>query len=174
MMIDLLREALSYDPESGALNWKKRPVEHFSNERISKIWNSKYSGKPALTSINSSGYKAGKLFDKTVMAHRIIWALVNGEWPEEIDHINGNCTDNRMVNLRAATRLINMRNLKRLPSNTSGVSGVRWRKRENIWEASIRTGDGRIQKFFKTREEAVVFRKAKEVEYSYHPNHGRP
>lgn len=171
--IDFLRGIFSYDPETGALLWKKRPVEHFFSKHASKVWNTKYSGKPALNSINRHGYKGGRLSNKTFMAHRIIWALVNGEWPVVVDHINGDITDNRIVNLRSVTQLENVRNARLRKDNASGVSGVRWKKRENMWIVSIGTGGAKIHKSFKIKEEAVAFRKAKEVEHGYHPNHGR-
>lgn len=51
----------------------------------------------------------------TVSAHRLVWALYYGHWPKnEIDHLNGDLTDIRIVNLSDVTPAENMRNrLKR-------------------------------------------------------------
>lgn len=75
-------------------------------------------------------------------AHRIVWALAHGEWPDgNIDHINGDKHDNRPCNLRVATHKENMRNRK--PWGKSKYLGVHWSKSVGKWRATIRE-DGRV------------------------------
>ena len=115
----------------------------------------------------------GKLFPQ----HRVIWLLANGDWPKgEIDHIDGDKLNNDPANLRDVSRAENARNLKLNVNNTSGCSGVK--KCGNGWVSIIgqqRTAtksNGRY-KYFKNKDDAIAWRKAKEIEYGYHANHGR-
>jgi hypothetical protein len=55
----------------------------------------------------------------------------------EVDHINGNPLDNRKENLRICTHKQNGKNYSIPNNNTSGYKGVRWHKRDKIWEAFI-------------------------------------
>lgn len=173
--VETLRKLLDYDPETGILTWKQRPVEMFPNAPKAKRWNTRYAGKPAgNTKTYQKGYRALCLLQKNYPTHRIAWALHYGRWPEDqIDHINGRPSDNRIINLREVTNLENCRNQKRARNNTSGHVGVHFRKKEQRWMAYISVGK-RIQLGeFATFEEAVAARKTAEVKYGYHPNHGR-
>lgn len=87
--------------------------------------------------ITNRGYVRTEVIGKAYMVHRLIWLYVNGCFPElEIDHINGDKSDNRYVNLRLATRTENMMNMKKPAHNTSGFKGVSWHK--NKWEVYIK------------------------------------
>lgn len=85
---------------------------------------------------------------KLYFAHRIIWELHNGAIPDgmEIDHINGDSTDNRIENLRLATREVNTRNRKKFRNNTSGSAGVSSQERWGTinWRASWRDENGKL------------------------------
>ena len=91
-----------------------------------------------------------------------------------MDHINGNPTDNRLVNLRAATQSTNMRNRRISKNNTSGFHGVYWDKVKNTWRVQIQV-DGKHKYLGRHKEldDAVRARKQAEVKYGYHENHGR-
>ena len=138
-----LRILLRYDPETGKLFWNKREATMFAAtprrtpEHVCANWNSQFAGKEALTSTTSHGYRSGRIFRKTFSAHRVIWAIQTGAWPSEIDHINGDPSDNRWVNLRIATRSENTRNRGIPVSNNSGVKGVSQRRRDTKWRAHI-------------------------------------
>ena len=176
----LLRELLRYEPSTGMLFWNERPVEMFEDgknyaTRACRRWNSCYSGKEALATVTSTGYKTGKIFYRPYFAHRVIWAIVHGEWPsDQIDHINHNRTDNRIGNLREATNLDNSRNQGLSRKNTSGVCGVVFDKDHGKWRAQIRFDHkNKYLGLFDQKGDAIDARRAAEKTYNYHPNHGR-
>ncbi len=97
-----------------------------------------------------------------------------GEPSGEIDHINGDRTDNRICNLRDVTSAGNSCNRRRQDRNTSGVTGVAWDKRASRWQARIGlNGKQKYLGYFDSLDEAVAARKAAELELGFHPNHGR-
>jgi hypothetical protein len=70
------------------------------------------------------------------LAHRLAWAFVNGEFPKsDIDHVNGIKTDNRIENLRLATRSENQCNRGKHANNKSGFKGVNWNQSVKKWAA---------------------------------------
>src|SRR5687767_8577743 len=90
-----LRQRLSYDPETGALTW--RAVDG------RKAWNTRWAGQPALNHKSEKGYLYGRLDGRHIKSHRAIFCIVEGRWPEQIDHIDGNRSNNRWANLREVT-----------------------------------------------------------------------
>lgn len=177
---EMLRKALRCCPDAGKLWWRVRPLSTFedgaySAERLCKTWNAQWAGKEALTGNHGNGYKSGGLNGRTIYAHRAIWALIHGEWPGEIDHINGDRSDNRLINLRIVTRLENTRNARMARNNSSGVTGVCWDATKKKWAAYIGSGENRTNLGnFKRFDNAVAARKQAERRLGYHPNHGRP
>ncbi len=113
-----------------------------------------------------SGYKRVSIHGKTYMVHRVAWLLHYGEWPNgEIDHIDGDPSNNSINNLRLAMRVENVRNQKTRITNTSGYKGVSWRKKEKKWHASIRVGSRRYGLgFYSDIKDAANARAAKEAE----------
>lgn len=77
---------------------------------------------------------------KAVPAHRLAWLMHYGHWPTvNIDHINGDRSDNRISNLRDVSQSVNMQNLKEAKSNNkSGLLGVSWSKASQKWTARIK------------------------------------
>jgi hypothetical protein len=91
-------------------------------------------------SINSDGYVQIGVLGKKYRAHRLAWLYAHGVFPGnriEIDHINGNRTDNRIANLRAASKSQNLQNQRRYKNNTSGFKGVSFNGKHNKWVATI-------------------------------------
>jgi hypothetical protein len=178
--VETLRKLLDYDPKTGLLTWKTRDPSVFcSTERRSaahscRQWNDRFAGTPALARIDNCGYPRGALLNKRVLAHRIAWAIYYGEEPATfIDHINGNRADNRIANLRLATRLQNMKNQKLNATNKSGVMGVRIFKATGKWHAQIKVGRKNMHLgYFDHFEDAVAARKKAEALYGFDPNHG--
>lgn len=111
---------------------------------------------------------------KKYKAHRLIWLLHYGAWPKQfIDHIDGNGLNNRVENLRDVSHTENQQNSRKSSANVSGVVGVIWHKQAQKWQAQIKAGGKRIHLgLFTDKAEAVAARKAAEVKYGYHPNHG--
>ena len=147
---EVLRQLLNYDPETGDLFWKERPVEMFAatkrrtQDHACAHWNARHAGKAAMFGHHNTGYKWGRIFGRPYLTHRVIWKLVHGSDPaEQIDHINGDRSDNRLVNLREATAMQNGKNHGMNRNNTSGYKGVSWVGRDRRWAAGIRA-DGRF------------------------------
>ena len=106
--ISYLRECFLYNPNTGYLVWKHRPLHHFKSSKEQKKWNNQYPGKVAGSKFKSGNneYILIRLQggQAQIYAHRIIWALVKGHWPltRAPSHINDIGTDNRWVNLSPA------------------------------------------------------------------------
>lgn len=167
---DFLRSLFDYDPETGVLTWKWRPRGLFDSDKGWRIANAKCAGKPT-GCVSSSGYSQVNFFGKIFPAHRLIWLLVYGEWPDDVDHINGVKHDNRLCNLRNVSHAENTRNASLRSDNSSGVSGVYLRENRRQWRAQI----GAVNLgTFDTFEEAVAARTAAIEKHGFHKNHGRP
>ena len=170
---ETLLQLLHYDPATGKLYWKSRALSRFPDERAWKSWNTNYAGQEAFTS-NSSGYKVGTIDRIRYRAHRIIWMMVYGEAPIQIDHIKGIRSDNRLEKLRPANNGVNRKNQCRSVSNSSGVTGVYWNKAAGKWQAYIvDEGEYSYLGLFTELVDAASARKAAEVAKGFHPNHGR-
>lgn len=163
---DYLRKLLDYDPETGKLTWRYREGGYAP-------WNGRFAGKPAFTR-NQDGYATGVLYGKSFLAHRVIWKWFYGTEPVQIDHINGDRGDNRIVNLRNVTNAENCRNQCRRPHNTSGVTGVVWVKSLRKWKGQImQNGKNFHLGYYDEFEQAVAARKNAEKRLGFHVNHGR-
>lgn len=150
-----LESLFGYDPETGEITRK--------------------SGAKAFTTSDTHGYLQGRVNGVLMLAHRVAWALHYKKWPEnQVDHINGCRTDNRLCNLRSANQVENARNAKRRKDNTSGAVGVCWHPRNKKWMARISAnGRQRTLGYFASIEDAKAARKDAEREHGYHKNHGR-
>lgn len=175
---EVLRQLLDYDPETGALTWRRRPTHVFTRGKRQKAsanaWNRRFAGQPAFQTDHGNGYRSGSIWKRRCFAHRVVWMWMIGDEPECIDHINGDRSDNRWGNLRAVGRAENSRNSAMPYTNTSGHIGVSFQKSSGKWETYI--GDGNTCKRlgrFKCLTAAVVARKSAEVRLGYHANHGR-
>ena len=167
--IETLRQLFRYDVETGKLYWLERNPSMFkdgfySAKQTCARWNS-INANNECGCINKNDYVAIRINRKKYYAHRIIWALFNNEKEEvEIDHINGNKQDNRIVNLRKVTRTQNNWNARARKDSSTNVRGVYPYK--NKWRASITVNEQRIYlgDFFEF-EKAVAARKDAELKY---------
>lgn len=114
----------------GTLLWRRR-------DDMPTQWNNRYVGQTAGTRTRQ-GYVQVAICNRVYKMHRVVWAWHTGEWPiGEIDHINGDPGDNRIENLRLATRAENATNRGLQSNNTSGVTGVSWCRQKKMWRSYI-------------------------------------
>ena len=140
-----LREVLHYDTATGVFTW------------LVSASNSVKAGSMAGSLSKIHGYRHIQLDGSIHMAHRLAVLYVSGVFPlEEVDHINGDRTDNRWSNLRCVTKAINMQNKRSAQANNvSGLLGAYFNKRSGRFIAKI--GLGGVDHYigtFLTAEEA--------------------
>jgi hypothetical protein len=159
-----LRELLHYDPDTGIFRWREG-IDHW---RAGLPAGTLYKQRPngpsrvaiGIGTTSESKYKVIGVRKRVYRAHRLAWLYVYGEWPDrEVDHINNDPTDNRIVNLRLATFSENAMNRGLRANNTSGVKGVSWSKKSSRWLAHIGI-NGKLHHLglFDTIEEARAVR----------------
>jgi len=146
-----------YDEETGHLFWTNDPSV---TPRV--------RGKRALGALSGSGYHFGSLDGRYLQSHRVIWKLSTGVDPEEIDHIDGDRSNNRLSNLRSVDHRKNCRSRGMFSTNTSGSTGVSWIKRDQKWMASIYVeGRARNLGLFGSKEAAIEARSIAEEAQGY-------
>jgi hypothetical protein len=137
---DAARQVLNYERDTGVFRW--------------------LSGGPGRSAgsiagyLSADGYWRVKINYRKYSAGRVAWLMVTGEWPtHQIDHINGNRSDNRWINLREATQSQNGANRSVTGSKSTPIKGV-YRKGRG-WESSIQK-DGQYKYLgrFRTIEDA--------------------
>ena len=122
-----LRELLHYDVDAGIFT------------RLIRSTNSVQIGDVA-GSINSNGYHKIRVDGVEEFSHHLAWLYVYNVWPkDQIDHIDGNRANNRLVNLREATQSQNLQNQRKAQSdNKSGLLGAYWNKKAKTWFSQIK------------------------------------
>lgn len=97
----------------------------------------------------------------TIYAHQIVWVHTYGNLPDyQIDHIDGCPSNNAIENLRDVPQSINTRNAKMRHDNSSGVTGVSFKKGHNKWQAFGHVLGKRVHLgYFDTLEEASAARR---------------
>ena len=119
-----LKKLLHYDPDTGIFTHKlpRRGVSV-----------GKEAGYP-----QPDGYRYVTLLGFRYVSHRLIWLYVYGRLPiNQLDHVNRDRSDNRLINLREVTAAENKQNLGISSKNKSGFRGVSFDKNNNLWRASI-------------------------------------
>jgi hypothetical protein len=117
---------------------------------------------PIAGGVISRGYRGVGIDGQRYLEHRLVWFYVHGVWPaDQIDHINGDRSDNRISNLREASQSQNNGNCRKRGNNVSGYTGVFWNTRHAKWQAQIAmNGRNNYIGLFSDIEEAVAARKA--------------
>lgn len=141
----VLKKCIQYSPTTGIFTWK-------TSKGRSK------AGTPA-GCVNAQGYRYIRIDLVTYKASRIAWMLFYGEDPGAnlIDHINRNPADDRISNLRLATRAQNQQNLSVRKDNTSGEKGVMWCRARSQWAVMVGANGRRISGgYHKDFDEAVA------------------
>lgn len=156
-----LRQLLRYEPDSGLLVWENNPDQP-------PWWNARYAGRIAGRK-RPGGYVVVKVLGGAFLAHRLIWKIVTGAEPQEIDHINRDKHDNRWANLRNGDHSQNMRNRGLLKTNTSGHRHISWSASLDRWVVQLRVhGKGQRQVAYATSiEDAVAARDAAYERFGY-------
>lgn len=143
--IQRIREIFQYDHETGLIT---RTVTVSPNGQ--KGW---IAGTPC-----GNGYLSVRVDNTRIKAHRLAWAMFHGEWPtRQIDHINGEKSDNRISNLRDVTASENKQNLRsgRAGRKAGKLLGTSYCKRDKTWSSRIELNGNRIHLgTFTTEEEA--------------------
>ena len=118
------------------------------------------AGDPAFTAVRDNGYHVGSVKYKLLRAHRVVWFLHHGTWPQQVDHLNGDRRDNRIENLRAATALENQHN--RIRRGCTRRASGKWDARIMVNYKTLRLG------LFNTEAEArAAYLEAKRT---HHPS----
>src|SRR6478609_8618588 len=86
---EALELLLRYEPNTGFLFWRERPVSMFSSARSWKSWNSRLANKKVRFSKDAYGYSTMTLFDKKEKVHQLVCRMVFGDYSGVVDHING-------------------------------------------------------------------------------------
>lgn len=121
-----VRQILDYEPDTGLFRWRVK----------------RGNVLPGYVAGHMSfyGYTVIKIAKRAYFAHRLAWLCTHGEWPIiEIDHVNGTRSDNRICNLRLATRSQNGANSQLSKRNSTGLKGVKYdpRAKKKKWTARI-------------------------------------
>ena len=158
--IETLRNAVSYDEETGLFKWSKPRC--------------KVQVGDALGYKRKDGYIHMKFNGVSILGHVLAWFYVHGKPPDgEIDHINHDRSDNRISNLRDVPAKENAKNRKRYANNRTGHTGVFFDKACGKYKANINV-DGKLKHLgtFTGIAHAITARRWAEDTYGYHANHG--
>lgn len=152
---------LNYDKLTGFFKWKIKPSKRINIDSI-------------------AGYKSDAdkyirigIKGKYYLAHRLAWLYMHGYFPfNEIDHINRKRDDNRIINLKLASRQENSKNQSIRKNNTSNVMGVHWCKTRLKWVAHIMIyGKLKNLGYFENKSDAVKKRQSAEAFYNFTSEH---
>lgn len=151
---EVVRSLLSYEPSTGVFTWKIQR----GRARAGDV-----AGCVARNKIGYAWVQI-RLLGKLYSAHRLAWLHHYGEWPNIIDHLNQDSTDNRISNLRDTTHVLNSRNQHMKSTNTSGITGVYWDERNKKWVAEVKVNSaknhlGRFENIHDAAEAVLAFRK---------------
>ena len=133
----------------------------------------------------SSGTEAGTprkdgrrqiiLFGKHYLTSRLVYFMFHGEFPEIVDHINRDYTDNRIENLRKSTRAQNNWNRKNQHNSVSGCKNVYWHNQSKTWRVRVsvngtRIAFGQYKDLEQAKRVAIEARSKHHGEFAYHGN----
>lgn len=169
MMLDLqeLKLHIRYDSETGEcfrIGYRDRLGVYIRIEEY------KITG---VTKKGKYGYCRVSVLGNRYVVHKLAYFYHTGIWPDTIDHVNGDCSDNRFVNLRNTDRFGNMSNLKLRKDNPTGYIGVAFKKELGKFYAHAQKDNERyFAGYFLTIEEAVDARNKLTNDLDFHENHG--
>lgn len=134
-----------FDYKDGELYWKIKPSKPVTIGDMAGCQ-------------DANGYKKVRINGKMYGNHRIIFAMHNGYFPKQIDHIDRNKNNNKIKNLRDATYAQNQWNTTKNSRNTSGYKNVLWRKDKKKWTCRFKVNGKHIMRgSFNTAKEANLY-----------------
>ena len=151
----------TYNPETGHLLF-----------RVITKWHKAGGHAGGIQRTRTNKYLQVWIHGRLYKVHRVIWLMVTGRWPStQIDHIDGDGTNNKLNNLRDVTNRTNCQNQRQSRNNTTGTTGVycsgsKWRVYIGVNGRDVYLGS------FTNKDDAIAARQTASVEYGYHPNHG--
>lgn len=155
-----LRQLIEYRPDTGELVWKPRVPSDFNArnpEAACDAFNRRRAGQIA-GKVNRQGYVIVQVDGQAYKGHRIAWAMYHGAWPEGvIDHINRQKADNKIQNLRDVSQAENCENRSINRNHDSGVKGVTWHAKDNMWHVRVRI-DGKLKTIFRSWDKPEAIR----------------
>lgn len=162
-----LKRQLHYDPETGLFTRLTCTSNKSLIGRVAGGPTKNEHGKPYIRIwLNRKHHKA----------HRLAHLYMNGKFPNQTDHEDGDGTNNKWENIsREVDNIENSKNARLQSNNTSGFCGVSWNTKRQEWRASIKT-DGAPEKYlgsFTDKQEAIKARQAANIKYGFHKNHGQ-
>lgn len=137
-------DRLDYCPQTGVFRWR---VTRSSRARAGQ----------EVGSWDLHGYKTVRLNGDSYKLHRLAFVCMTGQWPAgDVDHINGNRSDNRWENLRDVPRSVNLQNQRKATNNRStGLLGAYYDKRKSVYYSRISIGNKSVHLGqFSTAQEA--------------------
>ena len=156
-----LKSQIHYCPDTGVFS------------RIARPRGSNAPMGPITTSVIKQGYLRIRVLSKKYMAHRLAFLYMTGDIPDQVDHIDHNRSNNKWDNLTAATNASNSKNRTLRDTNNTGITGIIWSTSRNRYVVRI---THMYKQYwlgqFKTLEEAIAARKAGDIKYGFHLNHG--
>lgn len=160
------RETWRYDQSTGAIVW--------INPKSNRLKPGDNAGSKSSSSKSKKTYIRIGWGGRLILAHRIAFLIMTGEWPiHQIDHINGDGTDNRWENLRHVTGGQNCKNRKLNSNNSSGNTGVGWYPSRCKWSSKVTANNKTIfLGYFSSKEEAIAARLQANIDLGFHLNHG--
>jgi hypothetical protein len=114
-------------------------------------------------------YLRTRIKNQGLLVHRIVFLMHHGYMPEVVDHIDNNIQNNRIENLRAATKSQNHQNAAAHKNNTSGCKNVFWHKSSGCWQVKLRS-NGKIRHVGSFQDLELADLVAHEARNLYHGN----
>ena len=160
----------SYDEETGFLYWNERSPASTPNNIFNSMYANKTVGTAKIGDKSKTPYLTTRIGKKYYAVHRIIFAMLNGYLPEQVDHIDHDGLNNKRNNLRASNNKDNAKNLPMQKSNKSGHIGVNWHKAAKKWQARAVDLNGKRIDLgrYDNIEDAISVRKKYEKEFKYY------
>lgn len=138
-----LKERLIYDPETGIFVW----LDSLGGVKLGSVCGH----------VNNRGYVRITIDGRRHRAHRLAWLYVYGKFPrDQIDHIDGNPSNNKMSNLRECTGSENSQNARIRKDKKLRIKNVYFHKKSGRYRVQVTSNKRRYEKVFDVLEDAAA------------------